>query len=122
MRINVDPEKCSGCRLCEMACSLRHLGVINVEKSAISIEKDDLESSLNTPILCRQCKKMKCLEGEEVAEAPERKTFVWIKERAERCPFHALPVFDEKAYHCDLCRGAPQCIDVCTTKAIYLSR
>jgi Fe-S-cluster-containing hydrogenase component 2 len=96
--------------------------VINVEKSAISIEKDDLDSSLNTPMLCRQCKKMKCLEGEGAAGTSERKTFVWIKGRAERCPFHALPVFDEKAYHCDLCRGNPQCINVCTTKAIYLSR
>jgi aldehyde:ferredoxin oxidoreductase len=31
---------------------------------------------------------------------------------------HALPVFGEKAYHCNLCSGNPQCIKVCTPKAI----
>ena len=53
MRIKVDPKKCSGCHLCEMVCSLYHLGVINIERSAIRIQKDDLETSLNTPVLCR---------------------------------------------------------------------
>jgi len=32
--------------------------------------------------------------------------------------FGTLPVFADKAYHCDLCRGKPQCVKVCTTQAI----
>jgi carbon-monoxide dehydrogenase iron sulfur subunit len=122
MKIRVENEKCSGCHLCEMVCSLFHLGAINMEKAAIRIDKDDLDSSLNSPILCRQCKEMKCLEGEEVNEGSEKKEFIWNMTRAKQCPFHALPIFGEKAYHCDLCGGKPQCVKVCTPRAITLSR
>ncbi len=121
MKIKVEKEKCSGCHLCEMVCSLFHLGMINVERSAIRIQKDDLNSSLNSPLLCYQCKKMKCLEKEAIKDL-EKRRFIWKKLRAERCSFNALPVFDGKAYHCDLCGGNPQCVKVCTPKAIRLSR
>ena len=118
MRIKVDKKKCSGCHLCEMVCSLCHLGAINAEKSAIRIQKDDLDTSVNRPIVCRQCKEMTCLDGENVAEGKEKKRFIWNKSRAESCPFNALTVFGEKAYHCDLCGGKPQCIKVCTPGAL----
>jgi Fe-S-cluster-containing hydrogenase component 2 len=118
IKIKVDPKKCSGCHLCEMICSLFHLGIINTERSAIRVHKDDLGSSVNTPVFCRQCKEMKCLAEEEVTKVLEKKQFIWDQIRAENCPFHALPVFAEKAYHCDLCGGNPQCIKVCTPKAI----
>ena len=40
---------------------------------------------------------------------------------AERCPFGAIQVFGKEAYHCDLCGGTPQCVKVCTPKAIRIS-
>ncbi len=120
MRTKVYKEKCSGCRLCEMVCSLFHLGIIHTEKSAIRIRQDDLDTSLNTPFLCRQCKEMKCLNGEKKSNAQERKKFIWNKTRAERCPFEALPVLGEEAFHCDLCSGNPQCVKVCTPGAIQV--
>ncbi|HSB05071.1 MAG TPA: hypothetical protein VLK23_07715 [Thermodesulfobacteriota bacterium] len=120
MRLKVERKKCSGCHLCEMVCSLFHSGRLNIEKSAIRIQKDSLDSSLNSPILCHQCKEMRCLKGEEVSEDQEKKKFVWKRNRTERCPFQALSVFGENAYHCDLCGGNPQCIQVCTPKAISL--
>jgi carbon-monoxide dehydrogenase iron sulfur subunit len=120
MRIKINKEKCSGCHLCEMVCSLFHLGLINIEKSAIRIGKDDLDASMNTPVLCRQCKEMKCLEEERAIEGREKNKFIWDRIRAERCPFNALTIFGAKAYHCDLCLGSPQCIRVCTPGALTL--
>ena len=35
----VDPEKCNGCRLCEKACSLKHYGVEDPERSRIRIDE-----------------------------------------------------------------------------------
>lgn len=122
MRISVDHQKCTGCRLCEMVCSLFHLEVINPEKSAIRIKKDDLNTSLNRPLVCRQCKKMKCLSGEIVAEELVKTQFLWNKERIERCPFDGLNRFGQDAYHCDLCGGHPQCVIVCTPEAIRVKR
>jgi Fe-S-cluster-containing hydrogenase component 2 len=51
-------------------------------------------------------------------EVQERKKFIWNKTRAEYCPLNALSIFGEKAFHCDLCSGNPQCVKVCTPGAI----
>jgi anaerobic carbon-monoxide dehydrogenase iron sulfur subunit len=120
MRIKIDKKKCSGCRLCEMVCSLFHGGVINPQKSAVRIKSDDMDTSMNVPVVCRQCKDMKCLEGEETNARREKKKFLWDHSRAQKCPFHALPVFDGCAYHCDLCGGNPRCLKVCTPNALHL--
>jgi anaerobic carbon-monoxide dehydrogenase iron sulfur subunit len=122
MRIKVKKEKCSGCRLCETMCSLFHGGAVNTEKSAIRIEKDDLDTSMNTPFVCRQCKDMTCLEGEKAGPEAERKKFIWTGQRSSRCPFQALNLFKGKSYHCDLCGGNPQCVKVCTTGALVMSK
>jgi carbon-monoxide dehydrogenase iron sulfur subunit len=120
MRIRVEKEKCTGCRLCEMVCSLFHTGSINTNKSAIRVERNDTDTGMNVPIVCRQCKEMKCLETEEADSRRERKNFLWERTRAERCPFHAVSVFGQNAYHCDLCGGNPRCLKVCTTAALHL--
>jgi len=122
MRISVDHEKCTGCHLCELVCSLFHLGVINPERSAIRIQKDDLDTSTNKPVVCRQCKEMRCLDGEGAAEASAKQQFQWAKKRAERCPFNRLNVLGQDAYHCDLCGGHPQCVRVCTSKALRVKK
>lgn len=83
MRIKVDKKKCSGCHMCEMVCSLFHLGTVNTEKSAIRIQKDDLNTSLNRPFVCRQCKEMKCLDGEDAMEGAEEKLKAYIRNVAE---------------------------------------
>ena len=120
MRIKVSKKKCSGCHLCEMVCSLSHFGAVNTEKSAIRIQKDDLQTSMNVPLVCRQCKEMICLKNEDVNEAEEKEKFIWQDARAEDCPFGAVHVFAGTAFHCDLCGGKPECVTVCTTGAIQV--
>lgn len=95
---------------------------MNTEKSAIRVEKDDLGTSMNSPFVCRQCKNMACLEGGKAAPEAERKKFIWDAQRSSKCPFQALNLFKGKSYHCDLCGGNPQCIKVCTTGALVMSR
>jgi hypothetical protein len=102
------------------AYQLVHLGVINTEKSAIRVQKDDLNSSLQEPIVCRQCEKMICPTDENVEAACERKVYLSSISRAERCPLRAFNVFADIAYHCDLCGEKPQCVRVSTPKAIHI--
>lgn len=119
MRIRVaSSEACSGCHLCEIVCSLYHLGEVNPKRAAIHIVKEDLGTSINTPRVCLQCKDKTCLKGEEVDERAEVGTFIWPVERAQKCPYGALHIHDGHAYHCDLCGGDPRCVQVCTTGAI----
>jgi heterodisulfide reductase subunit A-like polyferredoxin len=63
---------------------------------------------------------MKCLNGEKVMEVQEKKKFIWNKTRAESCPFNALSILGEKAFHCNLCKGDPQCVKFCTLGAIQV--
>ena len=37
MRIKIDHRKCTGCKMCEIACSLRHTGTINPWRSRIRV-------------------------------------------------------------------------------------
>ncbi len=46
--ILVTPDKCSGCRLCEIACSLEHEGIIWPEASRIRIF-ELLPGGINVP-------------------------------------------------------------------------
>jgi carbon-monoxide dehydrogenase iron sulfur subunit len=55
----VDYERCTGCRNCEMACSVFHVQACNPAKSAVRIVKREREG-LNVPIVCQQCEEPAC--------------------------------------------------------------
>jgi Fe-S-cluster-containing hydrogenase component 2 len=120
MRISVDAEKCTGCHICEMVCSLHHEGVINLERSAIRVSKDDFGEITNTPVVCRQCKKMVCLASHTEADQEEhRGKYKWDDLSAiENCPFDAVFAFNGVVMHCDLCGGEPRCVQYCSVEAI----
>jgi len=37
MRIKIDYTKCTGCRLCQVACSLQHTGAVNPQRSRVRV-------------------------------------------------------------------------------------
>ena len=39
----VDHKKCTGCRLCELVCSVKHAGVSNPSRARLSIVKWEAE-------------------------------------------------------------------------------
>jgi Fe-S-cluster-containing dehydrogenase component len=49
-----DADKCSGCRICELVCSMRHHGEYNPKKSLIRIMANE-EAGVYVPILDIQC-------------------------------------------------------------------
>ena len=124
MRISVNKaeEKCTGCNLCAMVCSVFHFGEVNLGLSAIRVTKDDLGKSESKPRVCMQCKNPRCLEKENDKESI-KKEFEWPVERMANCPFEGLHVKSNAmklCLHCDLCGGDPQCIKICSTNAIRL--
>jgi Fe-S-cluster-containing hydrogenase component 2 len=36
----------------------------------------------------------------------------------EVCPINAIQMWDEKAVKCDLCGGAPKCVEACPRQAL----
>lgn len=124
-RLLVDKKICTGCRLCEITCSMFHeKGRINTRKARIQVMSDILEG-IDNPIVCKQCTRAPCMEAcpVQAIELDQRlKIPRVIPERCigcmacvEACPFSAM-FFDREtgvAIKCDLCGGDPQCVKFC---------
>ena len=119
-----DYVKCSGCRRCEIACSLRHEGRIWPEASKIRVFMPF--PGVEVPHLCAQCDDYPCVASCPVdALTVDARTGAVIVDQEEctscgncidacpgRVPF-LHPVTD-KIVICDLCGGDPECVKICT--------
>jgi carbon-monoxide dehydrogenase iron sulfur subunit len=124
--IHIDPEKCSGCRLCEMACAMMHTGRCSPKHSRIHILRLGGGSS-HVPLLCQACEQAPCIkccpmnargrtaEGAVVTD-PDR--CIGCRACLYICPF-AAPVVSPgtgKTMTCDLCADdgtGPWCVKAC---------
>jgi len=126
--ITINPDKCSGCRLCELVCSLRNVGEFNPARARIHVT--GFEELFTLPVACFQCEKPYCAEVCPAGAITREETTGVIRVSKERCtgckmctvacPFGNI-VFssDEKvAVKCELCDGQPECADICPTGAL----
>jgi len=125
----IDYEKCTGCRLCEMVCSVIHEGVSNPARSRIKVVKWEWEGRY-VPMLCQQCLSAPCqvvcpVKAISRDESLNRVVVdydlcIGCRMCVAVCPFGAMG-FDtlaKKVIKCDFCDGEPQCVRFCETKAI----
>jgi len=126
----IDYEKCTGCRLCELVCSVVHDGVSNPERSRIRIIKKE-EEGFYIPVTCRQCEDAPCiascyhnalykLEDGRV----RRSNFLCTscKSCLLACPFGTIvyPMLDYITSGCDLCleKNELLCVKTCPYGAL----
>jgi len=123
----VDHSKCSGCRTCEVICSLSKAKRINLSKSRIHVLKWDYEG-LDFPHVFQQCTLPYCIvscpseaisiDEKTNARVVDEGKCTGCKTCVNSCPFKAITVYEETALICDLCNGKPKCVEYCPTKAI----
>jgi len=116
-------SKCSGCRKCEISCSLFHENRVWPEASRIRVFM--LVPGAEFPHFCAQCEDYPCVQACPVkALSTSKKTgAVLVKTKAciacgkcvEACPGR-IPHMHPTKNHiviCDLCKGNPRCVKVC---------
>lgn len=125
----IDYQKCTGCRLCELVCAVKHDGISNPMRSRIKVMKWEHEG-LYVPMSCQQCQDAPCMNVCPVKaiyrdEELERLVVdydicIGCRSCVAVCPFGAMNfnIIDRKVFKCDLCDGEPQCVRFCDRKAV----
>jgi anaerobic carbon-monoxide dehydrogenase iron sulfur subunit len=123
------PDRCTGCSLCELICSLVHTQTCNPERSRIRILKKE-QKFVITQTFCQQCENAACITACPVSAIKNNESLgtieidhelcVECKLCIKACPFKGIyhDNIDEKIIACDLCGGDPECVKYCETKAI----
>lgn len=128
MQLKVDPQLCTGCRMCEMECSHAHEQRFGTAVSRIRVSKLE-EVGIDYPVVCQQCKNAPCVAAcpEGAMERADVGTIVVDAARCQRCgacveacPFGAMNLHPETGLplSCDLCGGSPSCVAGCPTGAL----
>lgn len=119
---------CTGCKLCQLACTATHEKVFNPEKARIKITHEYWEDGIHvTSKHCTFCKKCEpaCPEGAISNNGSnmivDRNKCIGCGTCVETCPTKIIFLdADHKSVICDLCNGSPQCLQWCPKGAISL--
>ncbi|NIS83061.1 MAG: 4Fe-4S dicluster domain-containing protein [Anaerolineales bacterium] len=130
-RIEVFADKCTGCRLCELACSLQKTNTFNPKLARIRVRHR--EDELYTPALCTQCEDEWCVKAcpQEVIARDLTTQVILIDlddcngcgDCIEACPIGVMGwhPHDETPFKCDECEGQPVCVPICPADALVFS-
>lgn len=144
-----EPDKCIGCRTCEIACAVAHQSEPE-EMCAESFQprlKVVRSGKVTMPILCRQCDDAPCAKAcpanaiffiDDTVQI-QTELCLGCKTCVAACPYDAMNIVQKPAdpmpgtfvshrmkaiaQKCDLCIGRPEgpaCVSVCPTKALNL--
>ncbi len=121
-------DKCTGCSICQLACSLAFTGGFNPRRARLNIRHKS-EHLYHLPVVCSQCENAYCMQVCPVG-AITRTTQGVVQIDAEQCVGCALCVQycpvdmvhldpdTQKAVKCELCQGDPACVAACPAGAL----
>ncbi|MBN2229636.1 MAG: 4Fe-4S dicluster domain-containing protein [Candidatus Thorarchaeota archaeon] len=128
--LTIDINRCTGCRNCELACSVVHSQSFNPKRSRIQILKDEVRNML-LPMVCLQCEDPLCQEACPNGAIIENEYGILYVDSAlcigcmncvTACVYGGIAIdpVTKKAVKCDLCSGDPACAKACEYGAITL--
>jgi len=127
-----DPDRCTGCRCCEMACAYQNFNTLAPVKSHIRIIADESGLKRNA-IHCWHCDDPVCMAACPVDAIEKDEKTGWVRVNPLKCIgcrscTYACPVaaawFDEDrktASKCTFCDGDPMCAKFCSPQAIRVT-
>lgn len=138
-RIYVQPDRCTGCKSCEIACAVQHsqtktlFGALTEEPAPQNRLFAEAADGVKMPVLCRHCEDAPCVnacitgclywdENGYVRRKKARCIGCWSCIMV--CPFGVITRDEVKhiAVKCDRCHklDVPACVNACPTKALSL--
>jgi carbon-monoxide dehydrogenase iron sulfur subunit len=116
-KLTVIPEQCSGCRICELVCAIKHFGVNNPKKAAIRVLTTYPQPVVRMPIVCSQCKVPACAQVCPTDSLRWLDGVVHLEE--ENCT-SCYKCVEDLPIKCDMCEGDPECVKKCPKGALML--
>jgi len=131
-KLLVKPEKCTGCRTCELICSYKRMADFSPGNSAILVKFDDEEAKAELDV-CVQCPEAPCIDAcpFEALARTAAGTVLCDEEKctvcgacAEACPHEGISFRGSsgKLVKCDLCGGDPGCAKFCPAGALVYGK
>lgn len=137
--IYVKPDRCMGCKSCEIGCAVQHSEGKTLFSALLEIPAPmkrlfvETAESVKMPVLCRHCEDAPCLNAciSGCLYKDENGFIRRIKERCIGCwtclmvcPFGVVTrdVNKHLAVKCDRCHklDVPACVTACPTKALVV--
>ncbi len=126
-KLAINPQMCTGCRMCEVACAIKHEQAATQVQLRIQVVYPSDDFFL--PIVCIHCEEMHCLKActHEAMEINEQGVVSVIRDNCTSCmecifvcPTGGITHSPAKAavVKCDLCDGDPACVRYCPSQAI----
>lgn len=144
--LNVDPDLCTACRTCELACAAAHtkagtlMGAVLTGEPLYARNKVIQVAEVKLPTQCRQCEDAPCVKVCPTGATYREATYTAVRTElciacklcVMVCPFGAIHVTTLEvngkqkrvATKCDICinrEDGPACVEACPTKAITIA-
>jgi anaerobic carbon-monoxide dehydrogenase iron sulfur subunit len=129
--ISVDPGKCIGCGICELACTVeKGEGSLSPIRSRIRVVR--MAPVFNFALTCRGCEDAACVKScpERAITQSQENNLLIIDETkckgcdwcVQACPHGGITIHADtgKAMACNLCEGDPQCKAACPEEALEI--
>ena len=123
-----EPDKCIGCRTCEIACVLAHPTGAENDLTPENFHprlKVVKGLSMSAPVQCHHCENAPCVKicptNAMTTKGVKTEDCIGCGLCSIVCPFGAITIAESVAEKCDLCADreeGPACVKACTKRAI----
>ena len=126
MPLKFNLDNCTGCQLCQLACSAVHEGAFNPSKARLKISHEyrgnDIQIKSKSCVFCKICEKacpVNAISNNGKWMSVDHDKCIGCGTCVGKCPTGVIYLNSEKkSIICDLCAGEPKCIQWCPKDVI----